>query len=501
MKNLFKFCFILLGAALTLSACSKKERSDITGWKFNDTKWGGFEKLDYQGQVTGPNLVLIEGGTFTMGSTGQDVTYDWNNIPRRVTVSSFYMDETEVSNHNYKEYLYWIERVFGESYPEVYLNALPDTLVWREELGFNEPLVETYFRHPAYDDYPVVGVSWLQANDFCRWRTDRVNEMLLVEKGILNTNPDQKDEDNFNTDAYLVGQYEGNVRRNLKDLRTGGERRVKFEDGILLPEYRLPTEAEWEYAALGLQGNRVSEKDELISDRRIYPWSGNTVRYQRRDKYQGEILANFKRAQGDYMGTAGKLNDNACPTAEVRSFMPNDFGLYNMAGNVNEWVLDLYRPLTSITLRDVENQDWNPYRGNKFRQKELDENGRPVEKDSLGRVRYRYVEDDEAANRDNYKRGDAYDYLDGDQESEAFYDYGNHTLISDNARVYKGGSWADRAYWLSPGTRRFLDEDKSSRTIGFRCAMIRVGSPTGNENMSGNEFKTKGKKKQQRKFK
>ena len=112
MKNLFKFCFILLGAALTLSACSKKERSDITGWKFNDTKWGGFEKLDYQGQVTGPNLVLIEGGTFTMGSTGQDVTYDWNNIPRRVTVSSFYMDETEVSNHNYKEYLYWTNSVF-----------------------------------------------------------------------------------------------------------------------------------------------------------------------------------------------------------------------------------------------------------------------------------------------------------------------------------------------------------------------------------------------------
>ena len=81
-----------------------------------------------------------------MGQTGQDVTYEWNNVPRRVTVSSFYMDETEVSNHNYREYLYWVQRVFGESYPEVYLNALPDTLVWREELSYNEPLVETYFR-------------------------------------------------------------------------------------------------------------------------------------------------------------------------------------------------------------------------------------------------------------------------------------------------------------------------------------------------------------------
>ncbi|MEZ4989392.1 MAG: SUMF1/EgtB/PvdO family nonheme iron enzyme [Saprospiraceae bacterium] len=501
MKNLLKFSAILLVSASLLASCSRKERSDVTGWKLNDTKWGGFEKLDYEGQITGPNLVLIEGGTFNMGLTSEDVTYEWNNTPRRVTVSSFYMDETEVSNHNYREYLYWLDRVFGETYPEVYLDALPDTLVWREELGFNEPLVETYFRHPAYDDYPVVGVSWVQANDFARWRSDRVNEMLLIEKGILNPNAEQKDEDNFNAEAYLVGQYEGNVRKNLKNFKTGGERPVRFEDGILLPEYRLPTEAEWEYAALALQGNQASEKDELITDRRIYPWNGNTVRYQRRDKNQGNILANFKRGRGDYMGMAGKLNDNACPTAPVRAYLPNDFGLYNMAGNVNEWVLDLYRPLTSTTLSDSENHDWNPYRGNRFKQKVLDENGVPVEKDSLGRLRYRYVEDDEAANRDNYKVGQPFNYLDGDKQSQAYYDYGVHTLISDKARVYKGGSWADRAYWLSPGTRRFLDEDKSSRTIGFRCAMIRVGAPSGNDEVSGHMYKTKRKRKDERRFK
>ena len=501
MKNLSKLGVILFVFAFIASSCSKKERSATTGWKYNDTKWGGFEKLDYEGQISGPNLVLIEGGTFNMGTTDQDVTYEWNAIPRRVTVSSFYMDETEVSNIDYREYLYWINRVFGESYPEVYLNALPDTLVWREELTYNEPMVETYFRHPSYDDYPVVGVSWLQANDFSRWRTDRVNEMLLIEKGILNENPDQKDEDNFNTESYLVGQYQGNVRKNLKDLRTGGERQVRFEDGILLPEYRLPTEAEWEYAALALQGNMVSEKDERITDRRVYPWDGYTVRHQRRDKFQGKILANFKRGKGDYMGMAGNLNDNACPTAPVRSYLPNDFGLYNMAGNVNEWTLDLYRPMTSTTLRDVENHDLNPYRGAKFQQKVLDENGRSVEKDSLGRIRYRYVEDDEVANRENYKRGQVYNYLDGDQESQAYYDYGTHTLISDKARVFKGGSWADRAYWLSPGARRFKEEDKADRTIGFRCSMIRVGAPSGNDQQSGHQFKTKRKKKKKRRFK
>lgn len=500
MKRTLKYNFLLLLGCIFIFACSKSEKSATTGWKYNDQEWGGFEKLDYEGQQTGPNLVLIEGGTYTAGITDQDVMYDWNNVARRVTVSSFYMDETEVANIDYKEYLYYLSRVFGESYPEVYQKALPDTLVWREELSFNEPYVETYFRHPAYDNYPVVGVNWLQSNDYCKWRTDRTNEMILIERGILNPNPEQKDEDNFNTEAYLVGQYEGSVRKNLKDIRTGGERSVKFEDGIMMPSYRLPTEAEWEYAALALVGNQTTEKDERISDRRLYAWDGNTVRYQKRNRDQGKILANFKRGRGDYMGMAGRLNDNASITAPVRANLPNDFGLYNMSGNVSEWTMDLYRPLTGATLRDVEGHDLNPFRGGKFETKVLDENNKPVEKDSLGRLRYRYVEDDEAADRENYKKGMVYDYLDGDEQSIVTYEYGKHTLISDKSRVIKGGSWQDRAFWLAPGARRFKEEDKSDRTIGFRCSMTRTGSPAGNDFDGGNSFKTK-TKKVKRKFK
>ena len=498
MKQIFQLSLLLIVVAIVLPGCSKNERSATTGWKYNDQKWGGFEKLDYEGQATGPNLVLVEGGTFTMGLSEQDVISEWNNVPRRVTVSSFYMDETEVSNLDYKEYLYWTKRVFGESYPEVYNNALPDSLVWREELSYNEPYVETYLRHPSYDNYPVVGVNWNQANDFCKWRTDRVNEMVLVERGILNINPEQKDEDNFNTESYLVGQYQGDVRKNMKDLRTGGERPVRFEDGVLLPSYRLPTEAEWEYAALGLQGNMANEKDELITDRRIYPWNGNSLRYQKRDKYQGRILANFKRGDGDYMGMAGNLNDHSSITAPVRMFMPNDFGLYNMAGNVSEWTMDLFRPMTSLTLRDVDNHDLNPYRGGKFTAIETDEDGKAVEKDSLGRLRYRDIEDDEVAGRENYKTARVYDYLDGDEQSDATYAYGETTLISDKSRVIKGGSWADRAWWLAPGARRFKEEDTSDRTLGFRCSMTRTGGPTGNEDTGGNAFKSSGKSKKRR---
>lgn len=488
MINKMRLFFALSLALVLAVGCKNSEKSTTTGWNYNDPEWGGFQKLDYEGQITGPGLVLIEGGTFNMGLTEEDVTYEWNNIPRRVTVSSFYMDEFEVSNIAYKEYLNWVQKTWASTYPQAYLNALPDTLVWRDELAYNEPFVETYLRHPAYDDYPVVGVSWDQATEFCKWRTDRVNEMILIERGILNPSPEQKDSDNFNTEAYMAGQYQGNVRKNLEDFETGGERPVRFEDGIFLPEYRLPTEAEWEYAALALQGNQSSPKDELITDRRIYPWNGNTARYQKRDKFQGDILANFKKARGDYMGMAGNLNDHAHIPAPVKSFFPNDFGLYNMAGNVNEWVQDVYRPMTGWFLEDADNHDLNPYRGNVFMQKVRDETGKAVEKDSLGRLKYEMVDDSITALRDNYKVADARDYKDGDDEF-INYDYAKHTLVNDSARVYKGGSWADRLFWLSPGARRFLDQDKSRRDLGFRCAMTRVGGPTGNEDAGGNIFK------------
>ena len=153
------------------------ETSSTTGWNYNDPNTGGFEVVTNYQPITGPGLVFVEGGTFIMGRVEQDVMYDWNTIPRRVTVASFYMDETEVTNVDWREYLYWLRRVYT-SYPQVYRKALPDTLVWRTPLGYNEPYVMNYFRHPAYNDYPVVGVNWLQASDYCLWRTDRVNEMI-----------------------------------------------------------------------------------------------------------------------------------------------------------------------------------------------------------------------------------------------------------------------------------------------------------------------------------
>lgn len=466
------------------------EQSSITGWNYNDPRNGGFQKVPFIEQETGPNLVLIEGGTFTMGRVIDDVQYEWHNVPRRVTVSSFYMDETEITNMHWLEYLYWLNRIFGLDYPDVVKKALPDTLVWRRKLAYNEPYVDYYLRHPAYRDYPVVGINWLQANDFCQWRTDRVNEYILIREGVLEHYVNQIAEDNFNTETYLAGQYEsGKKIEGVPDLNPNGTgfRRVKMTDGILLPKFRLPTEAEWEYAAYGLIGNSLGER---VIERRMWPWNGHAVRNSE-EKHIGEMLANFKRGRGDNMGIAGKLNDNADVTNPVYAYWPNDYGLYNMAGNVSEWVMDVYRPLT---FEDA--QDFRPFRGNVFQTKLTDEEGYLAEKDSLGRMRYRNVTEEENQDRRNYKRADNINFMDGDfdshlnandwtnneydeNESNSMYDYGVNTLINDRVRVYKGGSWRDRAYWMNPGTRRFLDEKQRTAYIGFRCAMDRVGSPKG----------------------
>ena len=514
LKNLL----ILLCCGAVLASCKngglfgkkKYDKSEATGWNYNDKNMGGFQVAKANEQGLGPGLVFVQGGTFTMGQVDEDVMGDWNNVPRRVSVASFYMDKTEVTNLHYREYLYWLNKVFDPSADpnnqKIINGAVPDTLCWRSELSYNEPLVEYYFRHPGFNNYPVVGVTWRQASDYCLWRSDRVNEGILINKGYVAKQSIQgeQQENNFTTKSYLLGLYQAqpgktaaSKKNPLKTPQGTPRTAVSFEDGLLLPNYRLPSEAEWEYAAYGLidQNPRPSTKEgkrgeELAMNKQIYPWSQNVygLRDTRHGSWQGSFLANFKRGSGDVAGVAGGLNDRAFYTSEVKSFYPNSFGLYNMAGNVSEWVRDVYRPMTTMDLSSED--ETNPFRGNKYQTLYKNQNGE-AEIDSIGQVKMRNVTDSESRSRRNYQRGNVINYLDGDSLSQSSYGYGVTTLISDHSRVYKGGSWNDRPYWLSPGTRRFLEEDQSMSTLGFRCAMDRMGSPEGNKRKTGNWWKSK----------
>ncbi|HEY8782023.1 MAG TPA: SUMF1/EgtB/PvdO family nonheme iron enzyme [Mucilaginibacter sp.] len=524
MKVLFtRTALVLLGiSGLMVSSCSKHQQSDKTGITYNDKKTGGYERFRQTHPSPGPGLVPIEGGTFVMGgSADQDVTYDYNNVRRRVTVASFYMDETEVANQDWLDYLHWISVTYPADH-ELYYNALPDTLVWRSPLSYNEPYVDNYLRHPAFQDYPVVGVTWDQVQDYCTWRTDRVNENILRQRGNLVAWSDLSggkgknakvvaptNKEPFNTDVYLNGQYTGagiDGKKMMPDLSpnakaaTGAKgkgtkgpvRPVRLEDGILKQAYRLPTEAEWEYAALSLIGNTQFEN---IDDGKIYPWNGLGVRSSKRAT-RGLIMANFKRGAGDNMGVGGYLNDKADITAPVRSNLPNDFGLYNMAGNVNEWVEDTYR---QTSFEEVD--DFNPFRGNEFGNKRLadaakglyakDKYGRPIKDPAKSNKKLKYSELlalQQANGKDTSKssvpglknplQGKPFnpDYR-GYNDTVNTSLYGTTTLVNNHSKIYKGGSWNDLAFWLNPATRRFMNEDDASAEVGFRCAMTLVGAP------------------------
>ena len=216
----------------------------------------------------------------------------------------------------------------------------PDTLVWVRdfEYSFNDPLLYGYFNMPGYAEYPVVGVTWEQAHAFCHWRT------------------------------HL--------------LRTQGKQMAQA--------YRLPTEAEWEYAARG--GRRAA----------MYPWG---------DKYardaEGCFMANFKPYRGSYH------DDTGTATMSVGRFKPNDFGLFDMAGNVAEWTASSYSSTSNAHIHDM-NPEF-PYVARK--------------------------DDPEILKR----------------------------------KVLKGGSWKDVSYYLQCGVRTYEYQYESRSYIGFRCVRSAIG--------------------------
>ena len=329
-----------------------------------------------------PGMVYIEGGYMVMGNLGEDKLGTGGCYAKPVTVTSFYMDQTPITNLDYREYLDDLKK---NGLVEAYNRALPNQEVWAEDCSYNDPYIENYLYAPGFMYYPVVGVTWEQATAYCKWRTKIFKEEMKKQK--------QKQKDSSDDES---------------NEETAKDENEADED--IYPVFRLATEAEFEYAARGITG--TANLHYLQSHQRSYPWPGSSPRDSK-----GRFLANFKRGQGNYRGMAGE-SDYSAPTSYVYAYPPNALDLYDMMGNVCCWVSDTYRPLS---LQDIG--DLNPIR-----------------------------------RHGSLNNGDT-----------------KTTLVNDDAKVYKGCSWADCAYFLQIGTRRYLNKNHAKATIGFRCVVSSLG--------------------------
>lgn len=414
MKQLLFYSLV----ALLLSSCGGGDTGQLIGAQDREA-W--FQEDPY-------GMVYIPAGSYIMGPSDQDAPYSMVSQSKTVTIPAFYMDDTEITNNEYRQFVYWVrdslahrliagdhlidegeysERINWDSQidwnseentetlAELFLpenerfykrkeidtrklnflyywidlqqaavkanrpqgmtdrsvfiksdtiNVYPDTLAWIHDYtySYNDPLTLMYFWHPAYDDYPVVGVNWKQARAFCIWRTE------------------------------LMNTY------------------VSKEGGSIVQPFRLPTESEWEYASRG--GLDLSP----------YPWGGPYIRNSR-----GCFLGNFKPMRGNY------IDDGGTYTVKATSYWPNDYGLYCMAGNVAEWTSNAY-----------------------------DESAYSFSHDLATNFEYEAKSEDPPA----LKR-----------------------------KVIRGGSWKDIGWYLQNGTRTYEYQDTAKCYIGFRCVMSYLG--------------------------
>ena len=428
-----KKIIVLSSVVALLSACGGSGNGELIGVQ-NRPIWNPTDPY---------GMVFIPQGSYNMGPSDQDVPFANVSQSKTVSVGAFYMDETEITNNEYRQFTNWVRdsisrQYLVEQYPEEYgtaivnyadgmetgdyridwtkkirwddekvrtileeemflpenerldgqrefdtreyvykyqvldiqsaavktnregtatgkrdrskflkdveVNIFPDTLTWTHDYSysFNDPTTKNYFWHPAFDDYPVVGINWKQATAFAHWRTKMMNSFLRAIKQPT------------------------------------------------LPDFRLPTESEWEYASRG------------GLDASPYPWGGPYTR-----NLQGCFLANFKPLRGNYVA------DGGLKAIKTASYNPNGYGLYDMAGNVAEWTSNAY-----------------------------DESG------------FSYSHD---MNMD-------YHYNAKDEDNEVL-----------KRKSIRGGSWKDIAYFIQTSTRSFEYQDTAKSYIGFRCAVDFLG--------------------------
>jgi gliding motility-associated lipoprotein GldK len=427
MRNLLLNLGMLTAISVLAVSCGKLGKSKSKGLP-NDGQLHGVSLGNAYSMPKPPGMVYVPQGTFHMGPSDEDISYSFTARNRQISINGFWMDATEITNNEYRQFVWSVRdsiaatilnykkpggdgveiidqkkaatikwndpkileqlnamivtpdnRILGKKeldadklvyrsetfdYKEASkrenagkprsqfivkkdIKIYPDTLVWIRDFSYsyNEPMSKRYFSHPSFGNYPVVGVSWKQATAFCEWRTNYLNSFLESKKRIAES------------------------------------------------DFRLPTEAEWEYAARGGRSQAP------------YPWGG----YYLRNK-KGCLLANFKPGRGNYP------EDGGFYTVRADAYWPNDFGLYNMSGNVAEWTSSLY------------------YEGAYNFQHDMNPDIRWNAKDS---------------DPPRMKR-----------------------------KVIRGGSWKDVGYFLQTGARNYEYQDTSKSYIGFRCVIDLPPTPS-----------------------
>jgi gliding motility-associated lipoprotein GldK len=270
------------GKTLSSKKGSSKSKGGLLGFKKGIKETVGIENGEIVAsarrgwsQPTPYGMVLVPSGSFMMGQADEDISHTGVNFNKRVSVSPFFMDDTEITNHEYRQFTNSLLKdslsVLGED--KIMNEYYPDTTVWKSDFTYHngDPMLEYYFSSPAFDLYPVVGVSWTASKYFCEWRSKMMN----------------------------------NYRRK--------------EGMYILPRFELPSESEWEWAA---RGGKASAK---------YPWGNPYI-----SNVKGCLLANFKPHRGNFEA------DGYSYTAPANAYNPNEYGLYNMSGNVAEWCEDAY---------------------------------------------------------------------------------------------------------------------------------------------------------------
>ncbi|WP_109620190.1 T9SS ring complex lipoprotein PorK/GldK [Sediminitomix flava] len=279
-----RFIIAVMASSILLQGCGAFGSEQGDGGELT----GVLDRPEWDSQTIPYGMTVVPPGTFHMGQADEDITSSKINMNKQITISGFFMDETEVTNNEYRQFIVKMLEAADTSADwdadRIENELKPDTTVWQKDFAYHmgEPMQEYYYSHPAFDDYPVVGVSRKAAVEFTNWRTEYYNNYRIEN-----------------------GMYE-------------------------MPAFRLPSEAEWEYAARG------------GLDMAKYPWGGPYIR-----NGKGCALANFKPGRGNY------YDDGFAYTAPVASYFPNGYGLYDMSGNVAEWCDDAYSPSSYPVVWDL----------------------------------------------------------------------------------------------------------------------------------------------------